>query len=65
MDEIALKIKDPKDVLLVKQAIIGAGVNIGLMPVTGIPFPFLSYGGSNLVSLLAGLGILQNIKMEG
>ncbi len=52
-------------ILIATHAIIGSGVNIGLMPVTGIPFPFLSYGGSNLVSLMAGLGILQNIKRRG
>jgi len=46
-------------------AIIGASVNIGLMPVTGIPFPFLSYGGSNLISIMIGLGILQSIKRYG
>lgn len=44
---------------------IGAGVNIGLMPVTGLPFPFLSYGGSHYISLMIGLGILQSIKRYG
>ena len=46
-------------------ALIGAAVNIGLMPVTGIPFPFLSYGGSYLISIMSGLGILQSIKRYG
>jgi len=46
-------------------AIVGSGVNLGLMPVTGIPFPFISYGGSNLMSLLMGLGILQSIHRYG
>ncbi|MBI2062428.1 MAG: rod shape-determining protein RodA [Candidatus Yanofskybacteria bacterium] len=46
-------------------ALIGASVNIGLMPVTGIPFPFLSYGGSYLISIMTGLGILQSIKRYG
>ncbi|OGN10502.1 MAG: hypothetical protein A3J46_05725 [Candidatus Yanofskybacteria bacterium RIFCSPHIGHO2_02_FULL_41_11] len=44
---------------------ISAGVNIGLLPVTGLSFPFLSYGGSNLISLMAGLGTLQSIKRYG
>lgn len=44
---------------------ISAGVNIGLLPVTGLPFSFLSYGGSHLLSLMAGLGILQSIKRYG
>lgn len=52
-------------VLIFTHALIGASVNIGLMPVTGIPFPFLSYGGSYLVSIMSGLGILQSIKRYG
>src|SRR3989344_1060394 len=45
--------------------LVGAGVNIGIMPITGLPFPFLSYGGSNYISLLIGLGIMQSIKRHG
>ncbi len=52
-------------VFIFTHAIIGASVNIGLMPVTGIPFPFLSYGGSYLISIMSGLGILQSIKRYG
>ncbi|MBI2674502.1 MAG: rod shape-determining protein RodA [Candidatus Yanofskybacteria bacterium] len=44
---------------------ISAGVNIGLLPVTGLSFSFLSYGGSHLLSLMVGLGILQSIKRYG
>ena len=43
-----------------------AGVNmamtVGLLPVTGLPLPFLSYGGSFLVSSLAMLGLLLNVS---
>lgn len=42
--------------------IINGGMNLGIMPITGIPFPFLSHGGSHLVILMAGLGILQSIR---
>ncbi len=52
-------------IIISVHAIIGSGVDLGLMPVTGIPFPFISYGGSSLWSLLAGLGILQSIKRYG
>lgn len=52
-------------VFILTHALIGASVNIGLMPVTGIPFPFLSYGGSYLISIMSGLGILQSIKRYG
>jgi len=52
-------------VFIFTHALIGASVNIGLMPVTGIPFPFLSYGGSYFISLMIGMGILQSIKRYG
>ncbi len=45
--------------------LVGAGVNIGIMPITGLPFPFLSYGGSNFISLMIGFGIMQSIKRYG
>ena len=44
---------------------VSAGVNLGLLPVTGLSFPFLSYGGSNLISIMMGLGILQSIRRYG
>ena len=46
------------------QMIVNMGMNIGLMPVIGITFPFLSYGGSSLVSLFLGLGLVQSIKVR-
>lgn len=47
---------------IVGQAFINIGVNIGLMPVTGITLPFISYGGSSLISTLFGVGVLLNIS---
>ena len=44
------------------QAFINIGAMIGLVPLTGIPLPFMSYGGSALISELIGLGILLNIS---
>jgi rod shape determining protein RodA len=44
---------------------IGAGVNLGFLPVTGIPTSFLSYGGSHYISIMIGIGILQSIKRFG
>ena len=44
---------------------VSIGVNIGILPVTGLPFPFLSSGGSNFVSIMAGLGVVQSIKRYG
>lgn len=40
------------------------GMTIGLMPVTGIPLPFISYGGSNLLTNLIGVGIVENVWMR-
>jgi rod shape determining protein RodA len=40
------------------------GMSIGLMPVTGIPLPFLSYGGSNLLANMMTAGIVINVWMR-
>ena len=40
------------------------GMNIGLMPVTGIPLPFISYGGSNLLTNMIAVGIVLNVWMR-
>lgn len=42
------------------QVIINIGMNIGIMPVTGIPLPFLSVGGSSLMALLFSLGVIYS-----
>ena len=41
-----------------------AGMTMGLMPVTGIPLPFVSYGGSSMVTNLFGIALLQNIYVH-
>ncbi|MGW8184544.1 MAG: rod shape-determining protein RodA [Candidatus Moraniibacteriota bacterium] len=43
------------------QVVVNIGMNIGLMPVTGIPLIFLSYGGSSLISSFVAIGIISNI----
>lgn len=47
---------------IVAQAFINIGVNTGLLPVTGITLPLVSYGGSSILTTLIGLGILINIS---
>ncbi len=45
--------------------LINISMNLGLMPVTGIPLPFMSYGGSHLLIEFAGLGILMSMQKYG
>ncbi|MCK9368377.1 putative lipid II flippase FtsW [Candidatus Dojkabacteria bacterium] len=47
---------------LCTQAFLNMGANVGLIPLTGIPFPFLTYGGSNTIVTLASVGLLLNIS---
>jgi rod shape determining protein RodA len=47
------------------QVFVNVGMNIGVAPVTGIPLPFVSVGGSALIANLLGLGILQAIHIRG
>lgn len=49
--------------MLASHVFINIGMNIRLMPVTGLPLPLLSYGGSSVISSLIAIGILQNVYM--
>jgi cell division protein FtsW (lipid II flippase) len=46
------------------QVLVNVGMVMGIAPVTGIPLPFISYGGASLVSLAAGLGTLQSMNLR-
>lgn len=50
--------------MLLFQVFVNIGMNIGIMPVMGIPLPFVSYGGSSLVMYFAAFGIIQSIIMR-
>jgi cell division protein FtsW len=69
---IALRCRDPfgkrlaagLTVLVCGQAVINLAAVMGLAPLTGIPLPFVSYGGSSLIVALASVGILLNIAVD-
>jgi cell division protein FtsW len=71
--DIAVRCRDPfgkrlaagLTVLVCGQAAVNILAVMGAAPLTGIPLPFLSYGGSSLIVLLAGVGILLNIAQRG
>ena len=50
--------------MILFQLVVNVGMVTGVMPVTGIPLPFVTYGGSSLITLLFGMGILQSIRMR-
>ncbi len=70
---VALRCRDPFGKLLAAgitalvcgQASVNLAAALGIAPLTGIPLPFVSYGGSSLVVLLGGVGILLNIAVNG
>ena len=50
--------------LLAGQSLINIGMNLGLLPITGVTLPLISYGGSSLVATLTSLGIINNISQQ-
>ena len=46
------------------QMFVNVGMMIGIMPITGIPLPFLSYGGSSMLANFIAVGLLLNIHMR-
>jgi rod shape determining protein RodA len=63
-DDLAMYITGGILFLFVAQVLINIGMNIGLLPVTGIPLPFLTYGGSSFMVTCIALGIVQNIARQ-
>jgi rod shape determining protein RodA len=46
------------------QAFENIGMNLGIMPITGLPLPFVSYGGSSMFADMLGIGLLQNVYLR-
>jgi rod shape determining protein RodA len=50
--------------MILFQLVVNLGMVVGIMPITGIPLPFISHGGASLISLAVGLGIVQSINIR-
>jgi len=50
--------------MLLFQLVVNVGMVIGIMPITGIPLPFVTHGGASLISIALGLGILESIAIR-
>jgi rod shape determining protein RodA len=50
--------------MLMTQVFVNVGGNVGIMPITGIPLPLMSYGGSSVIVTLIALGILQSVYVQ-
>jgi rod shape determining protein RodA len=50
--------------MILFQLLVNVGMVIGIMPITGIPLPFVSYGGASLITIALGIGILQSVNVR-
>ena len=50
--------------MLLFQLLVNAGMVLGVMPITGIPLPFITHGGASLISTALALGLLESIAMR-
>ncbi len=51
-------------VMILVQAFENIGMTMGIMPITGIPLPFVSYGGSSLMTMFVGIGLVLSVHMR-
>jgi rod shape determining protein RodA len=51
--------------MLMFQVFVNVGMTVGIMPITGVPLPLMSYGGSSVLVTLIALGLLQSIYAQG
>jgi rod shape determining protein RodA len=50
--------------LIFFQAVVNIGMNLNVLPVSGLPLPFISYGGSGLTALMLGIGLVESVVMR-
>jgi rod shape determining protein RodA len=50
--------------MLMFQVFVNVGMNLGIMPITGIPLPLMSYGGSSVLATFLAIGVLESIYMQ-
>ncbi len=50
--------------MMLFQLVVNVGMVLGVMPITGIPLPFVTHGGASLISAALGLGILETLAMR-
>ncbi|HVP02007.1 MAG TPA: rod shape-determining protein RodA [Solirubrobacteraceae bacterium] len=51
--------------MLLFQVFVNVGMTVGIMPITGIPLPLMSYGGSSIIATMLAIGLLQSIYAQG
>lgn len=51
--------------MLLFQVFVNVGMNVGIMPITGIPLPLMSYGGSSVITTFVAIGLLLSIHAQG
>ena len=51
--------------MLMFQVFVNVGMTIGIMPITGVTLPLMSYGGSSVITTLLAVGLLQSIYVQG
>ncbi len=50
--------------MLLFQVFVNVGMNLGIMPVTGIPLPLMTYGGSSVLTTFLAIGVLQSVYVQ-
>jgi len=51
-------------ILILAHGFVNIGMNLGILPITGISLPFVSYGGSNLLMNFLAIGLIQSIRVR-